>query len=733
LRISAPKWLVTTRVEIVASLSVLLFSFWVFLIINDAPRFQEAVGTDSLAMIDVLFPYFWVVLLAFVGICFSSFSITDCPRWLYMLLIAQLSLMLFSTPFLLSGFSWSPDSLWHGGIARYLPQILSGSEIQLSQYAASYPFSFLTTYFATEIVGINIVTYTLYIYPLVACVLIGVLSYFFAARVFGNKVGFLAMLFTLPVWHYVEPHVSPFSLGTILVLLTFVLLTYKSRLAFGLSLVTLVIVTLTHPISPISLGGYVFAYFFVGFFLKRSQGESLVSSRRSSFFILIFLGVLWFFWTLNFSMSSYQGVRNAVLSVFNLDFLNRVSSVSQFAVGGQGFIYSEIHILSLVIYGFFLVVISFPLFEYLIHRLVGSKTMKLWVRSSDETEHGFISTETLSKIFRALWFGVSFISVIWFLYWIFYEVFVWNKTLSQVQPSNYFGLISFTSLIILSAILWKRGISEKVKALFFGVSFISVIWFSYWIFYDVFVWNKTLSQVQPSNYFGLISFTSLIILGAILWKRGISEKAKTVYMQLSSTFNDKIALSFASLISAIFGVVLFLSSGERFLLGRGLLYFLLFGSMVFATFFVKSGHFGGKKRKVVALSLVVFLFCSFPVISYSKEAYNSFTPSAEAGLTFLSSDIDLSKNSLSMGGDQQLASYIDLTKGFDPLHFPPNLTYESPDVIVMRINTYYVISMRYALSFTNNSYVNLEEELEMSSNYNKIYSNGRFEIYTNTH
>jgi hypothetical protein len=627
------------------------------------------VGTDSLAMINVLFPYFWVILLAFVGICFSTFSISECPRWLHMLLIAQLSLMLYFTPFLLSGFSWSPDSLWHGGVPRYLPQILSGSEIEFSQYAASYPISFLTTYFATEIVGINIVPYTLYLYPLVACVLIATLSYFFAAKVFGNKAGFLALLFTLPVWHYIEPHVSPFSFGTILVLLALVLMTYKSRLAIVLSFITAIAVVLAHPISPLSLGSFIFAYFFVGFFLRKYKGKSLVFSNRSSFSILFSLGITWFLWTLNFSMNSYQGVKTAFLSVLNFNFLDRILSVSNFAVGGQGFIYPEIHTISLVIYGFFLVIITFPFFEYLMHRSLGTKISKLRIRSSDENERSLISTETLSKILRGLWIGVSSMSGIWFTYWIFYDIIVWNKTLAQVQKANYIGLI------------------------------LSIV---------------------------------LTILGAALGRRGIFKKFKTVFAQSNYPSDDKIVLSFAAFMNAMMGVVLFLSSGERFLLGRGLLYFLFFGSMVFTTYFLKSGHFGSKVRKVIASSIIVILFCSFPIISYSKEAYNSFTPSAEAGLTFLSSNIDLSKNSISMGVDQQLASYTDLSKDLVFVTFPPNLTSESPDVIVLRINTYYVISMRYDLSFFDNSYTELEEELEMNSNYNRIYSNGRFEVFVSS-
>lgn len=569
--------------QIMALYSVVVFFSWILLIIYAAPKFQEAVGTDPLAMINVLFPYYWIILIAFVVICFSTFFKAEIPSWLYMLLIGQLSLMLYFTPFLLSGFSWSPDSLWHGGVARYLPEILSGSKIQFSQYAQSYPFSFIITYFTNRIIGIDIISFTLYIYPPIASVLISVLAYFFATRVFSNKVGFLALLFTLPVWHYIEPHVSPFSAGTILVLISLILITYKNRLASVLSAVAVLVLTITHPISPISLAAYIFSYILIGILSRITKGENLISqsknllySTHNSVSIFSIVIIAWLSWTVYHAISIYPGLETAVISVFNFGFLSRISNVTNF-VGGQGFIYPEIHALSLIIYGMFLVVILIPFFEYFLHSL-----------SNKAAKHNSL------------------------------------------------------------------------------------------------MYNKT-------------------------------------------------ALSFAAAINAGIGFLLFLSSGERFLLGRGLLYFLLFGSMVFATYFLNSDQFISKSRKIFALGLIILLFCSFPVISYSKEAYNSFTPSAEAGLIFLSSNVDLSKNSLSMGVDQQLAAYMDLSKDYISFPFPPNLTSESPDVIVLRINSYYIISMRYDLSFTNNSYINLKEDLAMNSDYNKIYSNSKFEIYIHSH
>jgi len=92
--------------------------------------------------------------------------------------------------------------------------------------------------------------------------------------------------------------------------------------------------------------------------------------------------------------------------------------------------------------------------------------------------------------------------------------------------------------------------------------------------------------------------------------------------------------------------------------------------------------------------------------------------------------LDLLNKTISMGYDQQLASYVDLTKTLNLTGFPPNLTYQHPDYIVMRINSYYFFSMRYYQSFSNNSYTQLQNYLDSnSSNYALIFSNGQFEVY----
>lgn len=558
------------KVPVIGLVSVFIFSLWAILVLRLAPQFQNTADTDPLAMINVLFPFFWIILLAFVGVCFAAFVQSDSPRWLHMLLLGQFSLMLYFTPFLLSGFSWSPDSLWHGGVASYMPEVLSGGTVALSNYAQAYPFSFLTTYLVERVFGISVFTYTLYIYPIICTVLFSVLAYFFASRIFGPKAAFLAMLFTLPALHYVEMHVSPFSAGTIILLLPLILLTFESRLARVLSFLSIIVLVLVHPISPIMLGVYFFSVVVVGFLFRRRARTEAGAPAFSVLPYFLFISIVWFSWTAFYAMSVYLGVQIAIASIFDFGFLTRLFYASDFAVGGAGFIYPWIHELSLVIYGLFLVLILLPGFKD-VRRFIGKK---------------------------------------------------------------------------LDAAMYKR-----------------------------------------------------------------------------------VSLSLASIIFAAMGFLLFLSSGERFLLGRGLLFFIFMGSMVIATYFVDQAPRWKRAKTILALSLVVFLVCTFPVVSYSKEAYNTFTPSANAGLSFLSSKVDLSQLSLSMSSSQQLASYVNLSEGLNLQSFPPSLNSSNSEVIAMRINGYFLISMRSDLSFTNNSFTRLSSYLDEEPGYNKIYSNARFEVY----
>ena len=86
-----------------------------------------------------------------------------------------------------------------------------------------------------------------------------------------------------------------------------------------------------------------------------------------------------------------------------------------------------------------------------------------------------IFAKTAPVILRAAWIAAFLISTIWFLFWIGYDVLVWNKVISQVSPQNYIGLILSVALIVLGTQLGKIGIFRKLKleAEVFALAFVS--------------------------------------------------------------------------------------------------------------------------------------------------------------------------------------------------------------------------------------------------------------------
>jgi|WetSurMetagenome_2_1015567.scaffolds.fasta_scaffold969327_1 hypothetical protein len=51
----------------------------------------------------------------------------------------------------------------------------------------------------------------------------------------------------------------------------------------------------------------------------------------------------------------------------------------------------------------------------------------------------------------------------------------------------------------------------RFKSLSYSIMTAALVWYVYWILYDVAVWNKSLIQVNPLNYMGLTAMVGLIL------------------------------------------------------------------------------------------------------------------------------------------------------------------------------------------------------------------------------
>ncbi len=69
-----------------------------------------------------------------------------------------------------------------------------------------------------------------------------------------------------------------------------------------------------------------------------------------------------------------------------------------------------------------------------------------------KTEKAKMKTEREElEIFFILSCSAFATTLVWYLYWILYDVIIWNKSFLQVSPVNYFGLAAMAGLILFEA------------------------------------------------------------------------------------------------------------------------------------------------------------------------------------------------------------------------------------------------------------------------------------------
>jgi len=109
-------------------------------------------------------------------------------------------------------------------------------------------------------------------------------------------------------------------------------------------------------------------------------------------------------------------------------------------------------------------------------------------------------------------------------------------------------------------------------------------------------------------------------------------------------------------------------------------------------------------------------------------------------MEFLESRVELSGKTLSMFLPNQFASFVDPESHFSYLgarfhiqllsKLPLNNKLSFPDVMVFRKTEYFYVSYIYDKSFENNRYTQALAWIERSPEFNKIYSNPAFQVYT---
>jgi hypothetical protein len=260
------KILIVLNLVLVAGLMYLLSVFLAY------PIFQHTRLADPLAEIHALSPLYYIAiaLTALLGI--GSLIWRVGGRSLHVLLLTMFAVMLWLTPYLLSGFTRMPDAPWHVGIAMQIPQVLAGDPVAFSSYSLTYPGSYVYHYSFVNIAGLQPMTYIEF-FPLFCLFFFVLLSYVLLSRLFSTRVAFLAMLLAIPGLHYIQIHASPHTIGALLMLTTLLLLTKPGVGAKIMAIMAIFAIAISHPTTPLLLSIFLAGALFTTAIYSRRIGR----------------------------------------------------------------------------------------------------------------------------------------------------------------------------------------------------------------------------------------------------------------------------------------------------------------------------------------------------------------------------------------------------------------------------------------------------------------------------
>jgi hypothetical protein len=559
---------------------------WLIIINLSYSSYQDTRATDALAEVKVLFPHFYIVIALFAALCIYVYWKRIDNKWLHVALLIEFALMLWWTPYIMSGFVREPDGIWHSGISLNIQSVLSGVPFAFTSYAAGYPGSFLFNKAAIEISGVNVAEYAGWLYPLFYTVIFIFIWYIFAMRFFNKKIAYLSGIIAIPALYYIKIHPSPQTIGVILIFFTLTLLiTHEGVISRVLGLIGLFIMLISHPISPILTLIFLAVAYFPKFWPRIKSG---IFERRTTimiyFLAIIIILILFFLFT---SLGQY--ILQYSQRLFDQPLDRGFALILKFLIGSP-FIYSEIYLLT-----------------QLIH------------------------------------IGYACIAIA-ILYCI-------------VTSSSQIG---------------KKGIRFKISNI-----------------------------IKKAGY-----------------KNGV--------------------LLAASLLYIVFTIFLIVITNAFVLIERGLSLFIIFISLFIASNSInlhksssgkKNRILNKKNRTYIASSIILIVVVTYPVVSYSIDAYNSFPQSENHGLLFLTSHVSLDNKNITMGSQGQLSAYTEPPTNYEYIYFNQDILLLEPDIIIFRNSYFFYMAMRFNLSFEDNLHTRIFEEVNQLQTYNLIYSSGTFEVF----
>ena len=169
------------------------------------PNFQNSRATESLAQINSLFPLYYIAIGIMAVACFGCIVYALGSRRLHVSLLGLFGVMLWFTPYYLAGFTMVRDGPWRIGVSMRIPEVFAGNTDAFSTGAATYPISFIYHYSFVNVTGVEPLTYTSLIFPLIAILLFILLGYTLISKMLGDRVAFMGGIDSSDVLNFGSP------------------------------------------------------------------------------------------------------------------------------------------------------------------------------------------------------------------------------------------------------------------------------------------------------------------------------------------------------------------------------------------------------------------------------------------------------------------------------------------------------------------------------------------------
>ena len=270
-------------VYVLFSILLIVFLSWMIIIRLSYPVYQNHIQTQPFAELSSLFPLYFLLIACYGIFSFWVFYTRAVGKYSSFAIIILWAIIIWYTPYAMTGFVKQNDTIWHMGMAANAPEILDGASMPFSSYVLRFPGSYLLGFVIIETTGADLVVLANYILPLFFTFLF--VSFFFIlfSKLFDLRTSSMATMGAIVLLHYVAVHFSPQIIGiTLLFSGIFLILKnrYPAAIAFGFVLM------FTHIVSFVLFGLFIVIAIAVKY-VKPSQHSRKELPSKNKIIILI--------------------------------------------------------------------------------------------------------------------------------------------------------------------------------------------------------------------------------------------------------------------------------------------------------------------------------------------------------------------------------------------------------------------------------------------------------------